>query len=211
MSFLDSVIDCAQSFRILLHLKKPDPPSTLNQAVEAKGEVATAAANSNDLLVVFDPMSLDPSALGVPSLEPPAVNLAPLDLLPALDQQALNPSVEKTEDVPPYLGEINETEDVQNLGENATKKKRYIKRVSIDILGKNGTSPNLKIEGGVLDLENLKSDANMRRAAAMNLKMQKKRNQLIDPEADVSGWLFGQTEACFDKIFHEDDKNNKEI
>ena len=199
MSFLDSIVDCRS-----LHLKKPDPPSTLDRVVEAKGEVVTAAGSSNDLPVVFDPMALDPPALDVPALEPaPAVDLAPLDLLPALDQQAFNPPVEKPEDVPPYLGEVNETE-----GEIVTKKKKYIKRVSVDG-GKKGISPNLKIQGGTIDLDNLKSDANMRRAAALDLKKQKKRN-----EADVSGWLFNQTEECFDKIFREDDEhqdNNKEI
>ena len=193
---------------------KPDPPSTSNVVVE------TSQVSSNDL-----PGS-DPPALDPPTLDPPTSILpSPLDLLTALDQ-AFDPTgvakdkmeldqIQQEEEKDPTVVEENEeifgNEIVDAplcLSEIAKKKK---KKMSKRMSGENKVI--LKFKGGVIDpLENLKSAANMRRAAALDLKMQKKRNEPMkqrneqmnhDPESDVSGWLFDQTEAFFEEIFHD--------
>lgn len=130
--FFDSASDCAQTF-CRLHLKKPDPPSTLIQSnCNRKGEVVTAAGNSNDLLqVVFDLGSTSIRSTSIRSTSicgSTSIQSIPgpsLDLLPVLNQQAFNPPVDKQNffetkqkryhHPPACLGEINETEDVASL------------------------------------------------------------------------------------------------
>jgi hypothetical protein len=225
--FLDSVTSDLVQFSRRFPTRKPDPPSTLtpqvvvtdvvvtDKTILGTQEVITAPGNSND----------------VPGLDPLELDSLALDLLLALNQQVFDPpekkktevddqiQQEEAKDKPVEKVEIfgNEKEDApSHLNAIAKKNKKKLSQKMSICVGKNSISPNLKVEGSKINLESLKADANMRRAAALNLKKQKKREDQIgfaDSESDdVSGWLFGQTEACFEELFqenppHEEEKN----